>query len=241
MFNPTRKALYVAICAMGLVAANEASAGCKLINGAKVCASWITGSEICQVAVDSSQIDNPTTATCIVRGFGGGDGTESNPFTCNDGTLTGAQTCTVSSGDASIFAGAGGGNGVAWAGGNPARQGPKCVHDKFNPPKNPACVNGTPDLGGDILTSPTVPLSCNGNGICTATAEVGVPDGATCSNFQDLLDFTADSFLGILVIGTSDGDQLFAQQCILDSTGHSYTCTDPTEFVDPACQFPPSD
>ena len=236
MFSPTRTALCVAICATLGLAATEASAGCKLINGAKFCASWITGSEICQVAVDSNQITNPETATCFVRGFASGDGTEFTPFVCDDSTLTGEQTC----GPAPTFTASttANTNGNGWAGGNPSRQGPKCDHDKKN--KNPACVQGTPQLGGDILSSPTVPLKCNGNGICTATAEVEVPPDATCSpGGGALLDFTADSFVGVVEIDTATDTLFFAQLCTLDQNGHSYTCTDPSENVTSSCEFPP--
>jgi len=243
MFSPTRTALCVAICATLGLATNEASAGCKLIAGQKVCATWITGSEICQVTADSTQFSGAIlqTATCIVRGHDSGDGGEGGPITCNDDNLTGVQTCGPAPASppapASTNSNAGG-NGNGWAGSNPARQGPKC--DSKNANKNPACVQGTPDLGNDILTSPTVPLNCKGNGLCTATAEVDVPDDATCSNGGALLDFTADSFVGVIVIQTDDGPEGFAQLCTRNSDGHTYTCTDPTENFDQFdCENPP--
>jgi hypothetical protein len=218
---------------MGL-AASEASAGCKIISGTKVCAAWITGSEICQVGLDSNQIpgfDAGATAQCIVRGVGTPE--EGGTFTCNDSTLTGAQTCEGST-DTVTLAGASSSNngGNGWHGTNPARQGPKCNHDKFDPNKNPSCVTGTPDLGGGTLESPTVPLVCDKKGICTATAEVGVPDGGQCSNGQDLVDFTADEFIGIVVFDGSEGTTLLFQHCTLDQGGHNYTCTDITNNVD---------
>lgn len=244
MFSPTRTALCVAVCAALGLAANEASAGCKIIAGSRVCASWITGSEICQVGVDSNQFaagpGNVTTVQCIVRGLGPvGEG---GFITCDDGSLQGVQTCGPPP-DLSALAGTGGGgNGVAWAGTNPARQGPKCNHDKFDPHKNPACVEGSPNLGNELLESPVVPLSCNGQGICKATAEVGVPDDATCSNGGALQDFTADSFVGVLIVDTTDGPEGFAQLCTLDPGGHTYTCTDPTQNFDQfGCENPPSD
>jgi len=70
MFSPTRTALYVAISAMAL-AANEANAGCKIISGSRVCASWIIGSEICQVTFDTevSNVDpNDVSITCSITG-----------------------------------------------------------------------------------------------------------------------------------------------------------------------------
>ena len=242
MFNPTRKALYVAICAMGLVAANEASAGCKIISGTKVCASWITGSEICSVAIDSAAAGIGTsglTATCTVRGAG----TSSEPppdFVCDDTQLNGAQTCEGST-DAATLAGvntnSNGNNG--WHGTNPARQGPKCNHDKFDPNKNPQCVTGSPDLNGGTLESPTITLTCDNKGICTGTGEVGVPDNAFCSNGQDLVDFTANEFIGIVEFDGPEGSPiLLFQHCTLDNGGHNYTCTDITNDVDQAsCGF----
>ena len=236
MFSPTRTALCVAVCATLGLAANEASAGCKLINGAKVCASWITGSEICSVAIDSAAADIGTdlsafTATCTVHGVGTPE--EGGTFTCNDGTLTGAQTCEGSTGAATL-AGVNpnnnGGNG--WHGTNPARQGPKCNHDKFDPNKNPQCVTGTPDLNGGTLQSPTVPLTCDNKGICTGTAEVGVPDNAFCSNGQDLVDFTANEFIGVVEFDGSEGVIFLVQHCTLDQNAHSYACTDITNNVD---------
>lgn len=235
MFTPTRTALCIVIGALAL-AANEANAGCKIISGTKVCAAWITGSEICQVGVDSTQFGEATvsTAQCIVRGVGPvGEG---GLLTCNDDTLTGVQTCEGAVGGSPTTASSASGNN-GWAGNNPNRQGPKCNHDKFDPNKNSACVTGHPNLEGNILESPIVPLSCNNKGICTATAEVGVPDNATCSNGQDLVDFTADEFIGVVIIGTSDGPESFAQHCTRDANGHSYTCTDPTQNLDPSCEF----
>ena len=239
MFKPTHTALYAAICAVGLVAANEASAGCKLINGAKVCASWITGSEICSVAVDSAAAGigtDPTQfqATCTVHGVCH----ESEPppdFFCDDSQLNGAQTCEGST-DAATLAGvnvsSSNGNGVAWAGSNPARQGPKCNHDKFDPNKNPQCVTGKPDLNGGTLESPTFALTCDNKGICTGTGEVGVPNDAFCSNGQDLVDFTANEFIGIVEFDGSEGSIFLFQHCVLDQNGHSYTCTDVTNDID---------
>jgi len=39
-------------------------------------------------------------------------------------------------------------------------------------------------------------VRCNNNGICTATAEIEPPPGSTCENGGEVLDFTADQFLG---------------------------------------------
>jgi len=238
MFKPAHTALYVAISAMGLVAANEASAGCKIINGQKVCASWITGSEICSVAIDSAAaaIGNDLSAfqaTCTVHGVG----IESEPppdFFCDDSQLNGAQTCEGST-DAAARAGvnlSSNSNGGGWHGTNPARQGPKCNHDKFDPNKNPQCVTGTPDLNGGTLQSPTFNLTCDKKGICTGTGEVGAPDNAFCSNGQDLVDFTATEFIGVVEFDGSEGSILLFQHCVLDQNAHSYTCTDITNDVD---------
>lgn len=238
MFSPTRTALCVAIAAAMGLAANEASAGCKIISGSKVCASWITGSEICSVAIDSAAAEigsdlTAFTAQCTVHGVGAPE--EGGTFTCDDGNLTGAQTCEGSS-DAAALAGVNpssntnGDNG--WHGTNPARQGPKCNHDKFDPNKNPSCVTGTPQLEGGTLESPIVPLTCDNKGICTGTAEVGVPEGALCSNGQDLVDFTADEFIGVVEFDGSEGSILLFQHCTLDNGGHNYTCTDITDNVD---------
>lgn len=240
MFSPKRTALCVAIVAAMGLAANEASAGCKLISGTRVCASWITGSEICQVGADQSQFVDPLTdVQCIVRGLASGDGTADNPLVCNDATLFGAQTCEAGGGASTNGQAGSNGNGVAWAGSNPARQGPKCDHDKFDPHKNPAC--GTPDLGGGLLESPIVPLTCDNNGICTATAEVGVPEGGTCSGGGTLLDFTATQFVGVVLFNADDGVEGFAQLCTIDPNGHTYTCTDPntTNFDSDSCLPPP--
>ena len=237
MFKPTHTALYAAICAVGMVAANEASAGCKIISGKQVCASWITGSEICSVAIDSAaaSIGTDLQATCTVRGVG----VESEPppdFFCDDAQLSGAQTCEGST-DAAARAGvslsSSNGNGVAWAGSNPARQGPKCNHDKFDPNKNPQCVTGSPELPGEGSLNTTFALNCDKKGICTGTGEVGAPDeGAFCSNGQDLVDFTANEFIGVVEFDGGEGQIFLFQHCILDQGGHNYTCTDITDDVD---------
>lgn len=242
MFKPTHTALYAAICAVGLVAANEASAGCKIISGKQVCASWITGSEICSVAIDSAaaSIGTDLQATCTVRGVG----VESEPppdFFCDDANLSGAQTCEGSTGDAALAGvklSSSNGNGVAWAGSNPARQGPKCNHDKFDPNKNPQCVTGSPNLNGHTLQSPIFNLTCDKKGICTGTGEVGAPDNTFCSNGQDLVDFTATEFIGVVEFDGAEGSILLFQHCTLDQNGHSYTCTDITDSVDEStCGF----
>jgi hypothetical protein len=164
----------------------------------------------------------------------------------NDANLTGTQTCGSSS-DSPTLANAStnttnnsSNNNNGWQGNNPARQGPKCDHDKKN--KNPAC--NPPDLGGGTLESPTVPLTCNNQGICTAIAEVGVPDGATCGSGGTLLDFTADDFIGIVVFdgGEGNGQTLLFQHCTLTQQcgpgQGSYTCTDITDDVDQdSCGF----
>jgi hypothetical protein len=246
MFSPTRTALCIAICAAMGLAASEANAGCKIISGTKYCASWITGSEICEVGIDSNQIPigSDGTAMCIVHGNGGPSG--DYDFSCNDANLTGTQTCGSSS-DSPTLANAStnttnnsSNNNNGWQGNNPARQGPKCDHDKKN--KNPAC--NPPDLGGGTLESPTVPLTCNNQGICTAIAEVGVPDGATCGSGGTLLDFTADDFIGIVVFdgGEGNGQTLLFQHCTLTQQcgpgQGSYTCTDITDDVDQdSCGF----
>ncbi len=234
MFSPTRTALCVAIGAAIGLAASEASAGCKFISGTYVCASWITGSEICEVGLDSNNLNlgSNLTAQCFVHGVGTPE--EGGTFTCNDADLTGTQTCEGST-DAAALAGVtlNSNSDNGWHGTNPARQGPKCNHDKFDPHKNPACVTGTPTLPpGSELQSPIVPLSCDNKGICTATAEVGVPDGAFCSNGQDLVDFTASEFIGVVEFDGSEGSTLLFEHCTLDQNGHSYTCTDITDNVD---------
>ena len=234
MFSPTRTALCVAVCATLGLAANEASAGCKIINGQKVCASWITGSEICSVAIDSVAADIGTnfTATCTVHGVG----LEEFPppdFFCDDTQLNGAQTCEGST-DAAALAGvnlSSNTNGNGWHGTNPARQGPKCNHDKFDPNKNPQCVTGSPDLNGGTLET-TFTLTCDKKGICTGIGEVGVPGDAFCSNGQDLVDFTANEFIGVVQFDGGEGQIFLFQHCILDQNAHSYTCTDITNDVD---------
>ena len=236
MFSPTRTALCVAVWATLGLAANEASAGCKIINGQKVCASWITGSEICSVAIDSAAAGIGTsglTATCIVHGVGTPE--EGGVFTCDDSTLTGAQTCEGST-DAATLAGVSTSSNSSngWHGTNPARQGPKCNHDKFDPNKNPQCRTGTPEFINGTLESPLdFPLTCDKKGICTGTAEVGVPDGSLCDNGQDLVDFTASEFIGVVEFdGPEGGPILLFQHCTLDQNGHSYTCTDVTNNID---------
>jgi hypothetical protein len=93
-------------------------------------------------------------------------------------------------------------------------------------------VTGTPDLNGGTLESPTFALTCDNKGICTGTGEVGVPDNAFCSNGQDLVDFTADEFIGIVEFDGSEGSIVLVQHCTLDNGGHNYTCTDITNDVD---------
>ena len=112
MFSPTRTALFVAIAAMGL-AANEASAGCRITNGVKFCASWIPGSEICQLDV---------------TGLAPGDGGEGASLSCEvdavNGSLTGSVFCGPTGGTGDCrhhFNGVG--TGHTTNAGNPGHQG----------------------------------------------------------------------------------------------------------------------
>jgi hypothetical protein len=252
MFSPTRTALCIAVCAAMGLAANEASAGCKIISGTKVCATWITGSEICEVWNNGLY----STAQCIVHGVGAFVG---GKFTCDDSRLNGAQTCITvpnigSSAKGGTRDGGSGGNNDGGSGGNNKGPRPSCSNRSNsgggddeggnqgnNPPTNPSCVQGTPNLAGGELESPVVPLTCNTvTGICTGAAEVGVPNGAMCSNGQTLLDFTAGEFIGIVEFFGEGVVDLY-QHCTLNQQCGpglgSYTCTDITNQIDPSNCF----
>jgi hypothetical protein len=240
MFSPTRTALYLAIGAMAF-AANEANAGCKRIpapNGTLVCASWIPGSEICQVKFDHAPPDDPdATVRCSITGFRFiGEGNQ----VCLTGTLPpGTLICgeppppttpTLGLTTASTPAGPKEGEGND----NDNDNGDVCDghghgHGDGHGDNegDAACFSGVPVIIPDttIFFSDVVHAECDKHGICRATAEVLPPDGGP------VIDFTADEFLGITETcnsGTPGGEgcpggRTLYQRCTLN--GDTYDCT----------------
>ncbi len=233
MFSPTRTALYVAIGAMAL-AANEANAGCKLIGGTYVCASWITGSEICQVVYDT-QTTNPNPANvsieCSVEGAivtpteGGG------VFVCTTGQLPpGTLTCgpglsaTTSSSlsSFSMTAAATTGTGIAK---NECKHGNDVGADGHT---DLSCFDSSlgifppPPPGG--LSAFATDIKCDQQGICTGSAEVNPPAGSTCNaNGGPVINFTADQFVGTVDACSGESCRTLSQLCTRN--GEKYDCT----------------
>lgn len=254
MFSPKRTALYLAIGAMAF-AASEANAGCKIISGSYVCATWIKGSEICQVTVDingpntsgtSNEPDN-VSVTCEVMG---GYFDSESEYACPNGDLPeGTLICETdappppedfrasrrtSSSSKSFSASQGNGKTVG-------QLKHDCKHaDKNVGHEDPECIvstNTTPESAiaelDDNVLSVTVPAHCNGNGVCTASAEI-LPPGDVCDEGTHLVDFTADAFLGhVQACDGGEGCEDLWQWCTLN--GNQYDCTevpDPSYYCD---------
>lgn len=221
MFTPTRTALCIAIGAMAL-AANEANAGCKTISGTKVCAAWITGSEICNVKVTG--IPTPL--------FDGGEGAD--------------VSCTVDQFDA------GGLIGTVFCGPLSPPTGAKCrgrgddeeeedeEDDDGAPVPKVACeafpTTSLPTTSFPFSNDVSVKNFIKKNGSVKASIELDptVDTGGLCTdpNFPTFMTFNADKLTGttefFIPTGPLEGDFIditLTQKCTLNSKGTKYNCT----------------
>jgi hypothetical protein len=249
MFSPTRTALYIAIGAMALTA-NEASAGCKILStGVKYCASWIVGSEVCQVTIDtgvSGISPGDVDVTCTIdgaEGFGGGGGA---PF-CAEGPLTGTLVCgTPGGGEFPTFASSSATTAdidalKAHKAKKPKK--PKKKHNHENDCGGPCPVveesyplEDSSNVPITTLTEPALVTSCDAKGTCKATAELN-PDPSVCDAFgESFVDFTADDFIATVNVSIQTiPEPTLYQYCQLN--GNKYDCTDLTynPFSDYPC------
>src|SRR6266850_4684355 len=162
MFSPTRTALYVAISAMAL-AANEANAGCKVIAGSYVCASWITGSEIRNVKFGGlpSDAGNPSlTASLECKVYG--DSTLNGQPCITDMPPPGQITCQTSTASTTLAA-----TNVAPTTTN-THDKHFCKHDKKTVGHSDGdCLPADLGVGVTVLESGKQPVSCDAQGTCT--------------------------------------------------------------------------
>ncbi len=256
MFSPTRTALYVAIGAMAL-AAGEASAGCKYIPnppGSLVCASWIKGSEVCNV--DTLGDATLISGTCSITGFDFFDGAEGASGTtgayCASGDLPpGYLTCGSKSKK---------GGGVTTLlspftiGGSAPKGKAKghCKHGEKHLGKHvghdDACIPDItlpPGSDPDSFSADLGGISCSGSGDtihCTASATVLPPPGSMCES-GPVLDFTAQKFLATVEACLDGGEgaecDTFYEACTLNASATAYDCVHISgDFDGDGAQFP---
>lgn len=238
MFSPRRTALYLAIGAMAL-AAGEASAGCKSISGSLVCATWIKGSEICDIT--STGGPELVSATCTITGVNIVDGGEGDIYCASGALPPGECTPGESEGLTSFSSSAKvGGSSKFKAEKKKPKKPKKCKpkhhgkHDGKHHGHDDSCVDLEVPGDSPFLTEVASPPECEetsiGSGIfdCTATAEIFPPEGSTCSNGEPAADFTASEMLAIVEACVDNGDGVdcdtIYDYCTL--TGNTYDCTD---------------
>jgi len=259
MLSPKRTALYLAIGAMAF-AAGEASAGCKYISGSYVCASWIKGSEVCEIATTGGGALQ--SATCSVTGVNtfvvdGGEGPQ-NVY-CASGALP-PGLCESGSGG-SLFSSVSS-NISAAAGATPKKPKKEKECKSKHKDKN-GKHKGHDDSCADIIvpgdeiflsaeaTDPVCTPDGFGGFNCTASAEILPPPGSTCSNGEPAIDFTASEMLAIVEACVDDGyggqicDKTY-DYCTVDPLapdGTPYDCVDISfQYPDPeaaSCPVPP--
>ena len=254
MLSPKRTALCLAIGAIAFTA-GEAGAGCKYIPnppGSLVCASWITGSEVCTVSSaagpDTTNGAPPlTSVTCDITGAifldsleGGDDATGAY---CKSGFLPpglctpAKKTTTTLSTSTSV---------KTAAAPNSSHPPNPCIP---NAPAVPTLAGPLPICpglvipgGGDTIGAPNTP-TCTGpfdNAVCPPEdTEIVPPSGSTCFlNGKPAADFTASAMLAITtacVSGGSGNPDICAKIydfCLVDPTapdGTPYTCIDITD------------
>jgi hypothetical protein len=246
MFNPTRTALYLAIGAMAL-AADDANAGCKVISGTYVCASWIAGSEVCKVTIDGDDLQNPDVAPIVTCTVNSASYYEGDLLGCGDNLPPGTLECAY---EGETEEGAGLGALAVKAGKKDKlrKSHEPGKHHCRHPDKDPGCSVGVPGVDGPDLIdgwdnpvselSATTTADCDfadpGPTSCTATAEV-TPEGLYCDGdtMSPAIDFTATQFVATVeVCGVDDsveapfddGCVQLYQLCTLH--GSQYSCVD---------------
>lgn len=215
MFTPTRTALCIALGAMA-VAASDANAGCKLISGTKVCASWIKGSEICNVRV---------------TGIPPGDGGEGSQVSCAVGEFDSSLVGTLFCGPPSPPAGA------KCKRKDDDEEEEEDDEDSDGAP-TVAC-EATPNFS---LPTTSFPFSnsefvknfIKPNGSLKVSIEVDVTSsGGLCTdpNFPTFMTFTANQFSGttnVFIPNTGEGSPVnieLDQQCTSIEGSRRYDCT----------------
>jgi hypothetical protein len=252
MFPPKRTALYLAVSALAL-AAGEASAGCKYIPnppGSLVCASWITGSDVCEIASTGQTSGSKViSATCSITGatfqdgYQGGDdapGAYCSSGQYPPGVCTGGKPAPITTTLSTRVTQA-----QAPTSAHPPQP---CLPGQATP-TSAGPLNQCPGLivpGGDgFLTEDTSTPSCGADETdtsktdCMASAEILPPDGSTCPNGRPAIDFTATAMLAIAqvdvqcvgsgCIDTTIYTDTIYEYCTVDSKappGTQYSCVD---------------
>ncbi len=214
MFSPIRSVLYVAVCAAMGLAASEANAGCKTVSGTKVCASWITGSEICKTTVtgippgdggENSQV------SCTVDQFDS-NGLVGTLFCGPPSTPTGAKCQSGDDEEEDDDEDSDGAPTVACQ----ATPNFPLPTTSF-PFTNSENVKNFIKKNGSLKTSIEVDVTAN-TGLCTDP------------NFPTFVTFTANKFTGtteVFIPGPSESnvDIFLTQKCTLNNGGNKYICT----------------
>ncbi len=216
MFSPTRTALYLAIGAMAL-SANEANAGCKIVSGSRICASWIVGSEICVVKASNltpGQIDGAE-GYCEVD--------QASPLV---GTVLCAPDAAPPGGDCRHTYN-GNGYGHTKNAGNPGHNGDCLQFPDVALPEDqyPFSDFSTFQTGIQVSKNGTqaqfsIELNPTGDGLCTTPG------------FTQFVGFTANRFKGYaeFCTGYGEGEEdsnfcaSFTEICTLNGNGNSYSC-----------------
>ncbi len=260
MLSPKRAALCLAISAMALTA-SEAVAGCKYIPnppGSLVCASWITGSDICKVESAAGDLTGPpfgapplTNVTCSITGaifldnLEGGD--DAAGAYCKSGFLPpglctpAKKTTTTLSTSTSV---------KTAAAPNSSHPPNPCIP---NAPAVPTLAGPLPICpglvipgGGDTIGAQNTP-TCTGpsdDAVCPPEdTEIPLPSGSTCFvTGKPAADFTARAMLAITEVTvctsfsgttclTTVTDKIY-DFCLVDPTspaGTQYACLDITD------------
>ena len=147
---------------------SEAHAGCAVIGGKKICATWITGSNI--DTITATGIGNtPGQVLAAVGGTISTGGSNPNCNETNSNFPTEADQCGV--------------QGIAF-----------CV----NPGGNAAKAQGQPFTLNTVLTGTANFQSCSRNGKCTGTVSLDATDEqVVCQNANwQLITFTATKYKG---------------------------------------------
>ena len=194
---------------------SEATAGCiPLSNGGQYCASWITGSEICNGAAKGIKkicTDPNDPSTCsgeVLCQAGGTFPTSSSP------SLNNCNESTTSFPPATDFCGI---SGIAF-----------CV----NPASNAARAQGQPFTFDTVITGTSDTFKCAKNGKCTFTNVELIPSTDDLSQVQCInsnwtaVDFTADKFKAksCYCPGTYDVTSPGQPTCVPTETTGQETC-----------------